>query len=50
MPAYAPDKNPIEKVWNEAKNALANNQRLTFEQTTTAFETFITSSTFNYRL
>ena len=50
MPAYTPDKNPIEKVCNETKNALTNNQPLAFKQTTTTFETFITSSTFNYQL
>lgn len=46
LPPYAPDHNPIEKVWNEAKAAISNRQRLVFEDTCIAFETFIGSSAF----
>lgn len=50
LPPYAPDHNPIEKVWNEAKAAISNRQRLVFEDTCIGFETFIGSSTFSYRI
>ncbi|QGU06567.1 hypothetical protein COCCU_03065 [Corynebacterium occultum] len=50
LPPYAPDHNPIEKVWNEAKAAISNRQRLHFEDTVVGFETFIASSTFSYRI
>ncbi|BAC17150.1 IS630 family transposase [Corynebacterium efficiens] len=50
LPPYAPDHNPIEKVWNEAKAAISNRQRLVFEDTCIGFETFVGSSTFSYRI
>lgn len=50
MPPYAPDHNPIEHVWAEAKAQISNLQRDTFEQTRHAFETFITGNTFPYKL
>lgn len=50
LPAYAPDHNPIEKVWNEAKAAISNRQRLVFEDTCIGFETFVGSSAFSYRI
>lgn len=50
MPPYAPDYNPIERVWGEAKSAVSNRQRETFEQTCIAFETFIGSTKFGYRI
>ncbi|BAV21943.1 transposase and inactivated derivatives [Corynebacterium glutamicum] len=50
LPPYAPDHNPIEKVWNEAKAAISNRQRLVFEDTCIGFETFIGSSAFAYRI
>ena len=31
LPPYSPDKNPIEHVWNEAKNSISNLQRADFE-------------------
>ncbi len=46
LPPYAPDHNPIEKVWNEAKAAISNRQGLVFEDTCIGFETFIGSSVF----
>lgn len=48
MPPYAPDHNPIEKVWNAAKQAVANVQRHTFEQTKTAFTDYIAGRQFKY--
>lgn len=50
FPPYAPDKNPIEHVWNAAKNETANIQCDTLEQTKTAFVEAISSRTFNYRI
>lgn len=50
LPPYAPDHNPIEHVWNAAKNHIANLQQDTPEETFTAFSTYITNHTFNYSL
>lgn len=52
LPPYSPDKNPIEKVWNEGKNSISNRQRAFFEDTceAEAFESFVTSKKFKYRL
>ena len=50
LPPYGPDKNPIEHVWNEAKNSISNLQRADFEDTRDAFETFIRATKFKYRL
>ena len=33
LPPYSPDKNPVEKVWNEGKNSISNRQRAFFEDT-----------------
>lgn len=48
MPPYAPDYNPIEHVWNTAKQAVSNIQRDTFEQTEQAFSDFVASRPFSY--
>lgn len=48
MPPYAPDNNPIEHVWNTTKQAIANKQYETFEQTKRAFSDFIASRPFRY--
>jgi transposase len=50
MPPYAPDHNPIEHVWKDAKEKTANFQHDIFEDTRTAFETHIASRRFNYTL
>jgi len=50
MPPYSPDHNPIEHVWKDAKESIANWQAPTFDETLTAFETHIASRTFNYRI
>lgn len=48
MPPYAPDNNPIEHVWNTAKQAVANIQQDTFEATKQAFSDFVASRPFRY--
>jgi transposase len=48
MPPYAPDNNPIEHVWNTAKQAAANIQHDTFEETKQAFGDFVASRPFKY--
>lgn len=50
FPPYAPDHNPIEHVWGEAKNDISNIQRDEFGQTMLAFEEAITSRAFPYRI
>jgi len=50
MPPYAPDHNPIEHVWNTAKQAVSNIQHRTFEQTKRAFTGYISGRRFNYGL
>ena len=50
FPPYAPDNNPIEHVWNEAKNRTSNHQHPTFTDTRHAFETYIKNNTFPYRI
>ena len=48
LPPYTPDQNPVEHVWNEAKNNIANIQRETPEETFGAFASYIASRTFDY--
>lgn len=48
MPPYAPDHNPIEHVWNTAKQAVANIQQETFEHTKQAFRDFVSLRPFHY--
>jgi transposase len=48
MPPYAPDHNPIEHVWGVTKQALANRQYETFEDTKTAFDDYVKSRTFEF--
>lgn len=50
FPPYAPDHNPIEHVWNDAKNAISNVQRDDFESTVTAFEAHTRSRSFDYKI
>jgi transposase len=50
MPPYAPDHNPIEHVWNTAKQAVSNIQHDTFEETKQAFRCFVTERTFEYAI
>jgi transposase len=48
MPPYAPDENPIEHIWNTAKQAVANTQQDTFQETKQAFSDFVASRPFRY--
>jgi transposase len=48
MPPYAPDNNPIEHVWNTAKQAVSNIQHDTFTETKQAFASFVSQRTFSY--
>ena len=43
LPPYAPDHNPVEHVWNAAKNDIANIQRETPEETLGASASHIAS-------
>ena len=48
LPPYAPDHNPVEHVWNAAKNNIANIQRETPEETFGAFASYVTGRSFDY--
>lgn len=48
MPPYAPDHNPIEHVWNTAKQAVSNIQHESFAETKQAFADFVASRLFRY--
>jgi transposase len=48
MPPYAPDHNPIEHVWNTTKQAIANIQHETFQETKRAFSDCVASRLFHY--
>jgi transposase len=48
LPPYAPDNNPIEHVWNTAKQTIANIQHETFGQTKQALSDFVASRQFRY--
>lgn len=50
LPPYAPDKNPIEHVWNEAKGTGANIQRDTLADTKAAFSGRVRGRKFEYRI
>lgn len=50
FPPYAPDKNPIEHVWNDTKGAIANIQRDTFMETKTAFAGHVDGRKFKYEI
>jgi hypothetical protein len=51
FPPYAPDKNPQEKVWNCAKNAIANTEGgESFETMIQNFKQAILGKRFNYSL
>lgn len=50
MPPYAPDNNPIEHVWNTAKQSVSNIQHDTFAETKQAFKIFVTERSFAYAI
>ncbi|WP_264291247.1 IS630 family transposase [Propionibacterium acidifaciens] len=47
-PPYAPDHNPVEHVWNAARNDIATIQRETPEETLGAFASYVTGRAFDY--
>lgn len=49
FPAYAPDHNPQEHVWKYGKEKIANNQRESLEETTSAFTKFVTGRIYKYK-
>ncbi len=50
LPPYAPDKNPIEHVWNTAKGSMANIQYDNFEKMKEAFANYIDGKKFKYQI
>lgn len=50
MPPYAPDENPIEHVWKDAKGAIANVQHNTLAKVVELFENHIQGRKFKYRM
>jgi transposase len=50
LPPYAPDKNPIEHVWERVKDHLSNNQRKTFEETKQRFMQLTNNQIFPYQI
>lgn len=51
LPPYAPDCNPIEHVWEHAKNKISNHRHSTsFKQTKAEFERLISERSFNYKI
>lgn len=50
FPPYAPDKNPIEHVWNSAKSLMANTQKDDFSQTKIFFTNYISGRKFRYQI
>lgn len=50
LPAYAPETNPIEHVWQYAKKQIANRQESAFEKTKSSFLSVINSRVFKYYL
>ena len=48
LPPYAPDHNPVEHVWNAAKNNIVNIQRETPEETFGAFASYVTGRAVDY--
>lgn len=46
LPPYAPDQNPIEKVWSYAKNKLSNCQDRDFEETKKKFMGLVNNKNF----
>jgi transposase len=50
MPPYAPDENPIEKVWKDTKRAIANVQHDTLLKVVELFEHHLRSRKFKYQM
>lgn len=50
LPPYAPDMNPIEKVWNTTKSKLSGKQQETFEETKRKFMQLTNNQIFPYQI
>lgn len=50
LPPYAPDCNPIEKVWNRIKDKLSNNQDKLFAETKQKFMLLTNNQIFPYQI
>lgn len=50
LPPYAPDRNPIEHVWNTAKGMMANTQYESFEKMKSVFFEHVNGRIFEYRI
>jgi transposase len=50
LPPYAPDSNPIEQVWNGAKDEIANQQCPTFAETKHRFMHLENGQGFAYQI
>lgn len=50
LPPYAPDQNPIEKVWNTVKEKLSNHQDKDFEETKRKFMKLTNNQIFAYQI
>lgn len=50
LPPYAPDCNPIEKVWNAVKETLSNKQDVSFGETKHKFMTIINNNFFYFQI
>ncbi len=50
FPPYAPDKNPIEHVWEKAKQKISNYQFKCFNETKQSFKNSIHNKKFNYQI
>lgn len=50
FPPYAPDENPTEHVWKEAKQKISNIQFSSFDKTKEAFKRTIIGRKFNYQM
>jgi transposase len=50
LPPYAPETNPIEHVWEYAKEKIANRSESNFEKTKSVFWSVINSRRFDYQI
>lgn len=50
LPPYAPDKNPIEHVWNTTKSSMANIQYGDFGEMKEVFSGYVKSRKFKYQI
>jgi transposase len=50
LPPYAPDENPQEQVWRIGKDAVANREKISFDDLKRIFEESISNRRFNYQM